>query len=110
MPPLPEAIILLLAPFAPCLSRRVWGHAQLLRLGALLTPGARTVAAALRVMELSGERYFTNDHRVLNRATWLALQASRMLLGLLVARLVPPGHPSADLGMGGHALVGRGHL
>jgi hypothetical protein len=51
------------------------------------------VAAALRVMGLSSERHFTNYHRVLNRATWSALQASRMLLGLLVARLVPPGAP-----------------
>jgi DDE superfamily endonuclease len=93
MPPLPEAIIRILAPFAPLFSRRVWCHAQSLLLGAILTPGARTVAAALRVMGLSGERHFTNYHRVLNRATWSALQAGRILLGLLVARLVPPGAP-----------------
>ena len=93
MPPLPEAIIRILAPFAPLFSRRVWCHAQSLLLGAILTPGARTVAAALRMMGLSGERHFTNYHRVLNRATWSALQASRILLGLLVARLVPPGAP-----------------
>src|SRR5215510_5680482 len=93
MPPLPEAIIRILAPFAPLFSRRVWGHAQALLLGAILTPGARTVTAALRVMGLSSERHFTNYHRVLNRATWSALQASRILLGLLVARMVPPGAP-----------------
>jgi DDE superfamily endonuclease len=93
MPPLPEAIIRILAPFAPLFSRRVWCHAQSLLLGAILTPGARTVAAALRRMGLSGERHFTNDHRVLNRATWSALQASRILLGLLATRLVPPGAP-----------------
>ena len=52
MPPLPVAIILLLAPFAPRFSRRVWGHAQSLLLGAILTPGARTVAAALRLFLL----------------------------------------------------------
>jgi hypothetical protein len=28
MPPLPEAIILVLAPFAPLFSDRVWGHAH----------------------------------------------------------------------------------
>jgi hypothetical protein len=44
-------------------------------------------------MGLAMEHRFTNYHRVLNRATWSALQASRMLLGLLVARLVPPGVP-----------------
>jgi DDE superfamily endonuclease len=93
MPPLPEAIILVLAPFAPLFSPRVWLHAQVLLLGAILTPGARTVTAALRVMGLAMERHFTNYHRVLNRATWSTRQASRILLGLLITFLVPPGAP-----------------
>jgi hypothetical protein len=91
MPPLPDAIILVLAPVAPLFSQRVWLHAQLLLLGAMLAPGTRTVTAALRAMGLSGERHVINDHRVLNRATWSAHQASRSLLGLLVTSLVPPG-------------------
>jgi hypothetical protein len=91
MPPLPEAIILVLAPFAPLFSRRVWRHAQLLLLGAILAPGARTVTAALRAMGLATERHFTNYHRVLNRATWSTRQGSRMLLGVLITWLVPPG-------------------
>jgi hypothetical protein len=65
MPPLPEAIILVLAPFAPLFSARVWLHAHVLLLGGILTPGPRTVAAALRVMGLARERHFTNYHRVL---------------------------------------------
>lgn len=77
MPHLPEEIILLLVPFAPLFSNRVWLHAQLLLLGAILAPGKRTVTAALRVMGLARERRFTNYHRVLNRATWLARHASR---------------------------------
>jgi hypothetical protein len=91
MLPLPEAIILVLAPFAPLFSDRVWLHAQVLLLGAMLAPGARTVTTALRVMGLAAERHFTNYHRVLNRATWSARQGSRMLLGLLITLLVPPG-------------------
>ena len=91
MPPLPEAIILVLSPFAPLFSRRVWRHAQLLLLGAILAPGARTVTAALRAMGLATERRFTNYHRVLNRATWSTRQGSRILLGVLVTFLVPPG-------------------
>jgi hypothetical protein len=91
MPPLPEAIILVLAPLAPLFSRRVWCHAQLLLLGAMLAPGARTVTAALRAMGLATERHFTNYHRVLNRATWSARQGSRLLLGVLITFLVPPG-------------------
>ena len=91
MPPLPEAIILVLAAFAPLFSQRVWGHAQVLLLGAILTPGPRTVTAALRVRGLAMERHFTNYHRVLNRATWSALRGSQILLGLLITCLVPAG-------------------
>jgi DDE superfamily endonuclease len=91
MPPLPETIILALASFAPLFSHRVWLHAQVLLVGAILAPGARTVTAALRAMGLAAERHFTNYHRVLNRATWSARQGSRMLLGLLLTLLVPPG-------------------
>src|ERR671937_2334052 len=91
MPHLPEAIIQVLAPFAPLVSDRVWLHAQVLLLGAMLVPGARSVTAALRVMGLATERRFTNYHRVLNRATWSARQGSRILLGLLITLLVPPG-------------------
>jgi hypothetical protein len=91
MLPLPEAIILVLAPFAPLFSQRVWVHAQVLLLGAILAPRARTVTAALRVMGLAREPRFTNYHRVLNRATWSARQGSRILLGLLISLLVPPG-------------------
>jgi hypothetical protein len=93
MPPLPEAILLVLASFAPLFSSRVWSHAPLLLLGAILTPGARTVTAALRAMGLATEHRCTNDHRVLNRAIWSARQGRRMRLGLLVALLVPPGVP-----------------
>jgi hypothetical protein len=91
MPPLPEAILLVLAPFAPLFSQRVWVHAQVLLLGAILAPGPRTVTAALRIMGLALERRCTHSHRVLNRATWSARQGSRMLLGLLLTVLVPQG-------------------
>jgi hypothetical protein len=60
MPPLPEALILVLAPFGPLFSDRVWRHAQILLLGAMLAPGARTVTTALRVMGLAAERRFPN--------------------------------------------------
>jgi hypothetical protein len=62
-------------------------------LGAILTPGPRTVTAALRVMGLAMERHFTNSHRVLNRATWSALRGSQILLGLLITCLAPAGAP-----------------
>lgn len=92
MSPLPVAIIPVLLPFAPLFTRPTWKHAQVLLLGTLLTQGPRTVAAALRVMGLSGERRFERYHRVLNRARWSGLRGSQILLGLLV-RIVPPGWP-----------------
>ena len=91
MPSLPPEMIGLLAPFAQLFSERVWLHAQVLVLGALLAPGQRTVSSCLRVMGLAWEAHFTNSHRVLNRATWAALQAGKILLGLVVQMLVPPG-------------------
>lgn len=93
MPPLPEAILPVLAQFAPLFSARVWPHAQLLLLGAILAPAARTVTTALRALGLATERRFTNYHRVLNRVTWSARQGSQTLLGLLITCLVPPGAP-----------------
>jgi hypothetical protein len=91
MPSLPPEMILVFAPFAQLFSDRVWRHAQVLVLGALLAPGQRTVSSCLRIMGLAWEEHFTNYHRVLNRATWSAGQASQILLGLLVRVLVPPG-------------------
>lgn len=91
MPSLPPEMILVFAPFAQLFSARVWRHAQVLVLGALLAPGQRTVSSCLRIMGLAWEEHFTNYHRVLNRATWSALQASQILRGLLVRVLVPPG-------------------
>lgn len=88
---LPQEMIVLLAPFAQLFSHRVWLHAQVLVVGAILSPDQRTVTAALRVMGLAGERRFTNYHRVLNRACWSSRQASKILLGLIVRVLVPPG-------------------
>ncbi len=43
MPPLPEAILLVLTPFAPLFSHRVWVHAQVLLLSAVLAPRTRTM-------------------------------------------------------------------
>ena len=91
IPPLPDAIILILAPCAPLVSERVWRQAQVWLLGAMLTLGPRTVTGALRVMGLALARHFTHDHRVLNRTTWSARQGRRILLGVLITLLVPPG-------------------
>jgi hypothetical protein len=88
---LPETMIRLLAPFAPLFSERVWEHVRLLLAGAILAPGKRTVASALRAVGLEDERRFCRYHRVLNRAVWSSREASRVLLGLLVEAFAPEG-------------------
>ncbi len=90
---LPGTIIQVLRPFEWAFSEQVWDYAKVLLVGAILTPGKRTVTAALRVMGLHAERQFQNYHRVLNRATWSSRAVSRILLRLLVAAFVPAGAP-----------------
>ena len=75
----------ILAAFARLFSKRTWQHAQILLFGAILAPGQRTVTAVLRIMGLSADKHFQNFHRVLNRAIWSSREASRVLLGVLVA-------------------------
>jgi DDE superfamily endonuclease len=88
---LPAQMLHLLNPFVPLFSRRVWPHVQVLLAGAVLTPGKRTVSAALRVMGLGQTEHFQRYHRVLNRAIWSGREASRVLLEVLVRTLVPNG-------------------
>src|SRR5215470_13781257 len=91
MPSVPVALMQLIVKFAPLFSKRVWAHAQVLVVGALLAPGKRTVTAVLRVMGLSQERQFQKYHRVLNRARWSSLAAARVLLEMVVQSFAPTG-------------------
>jgi hypothetical protein len=88
---LPPKMVQVLAPFAPLFSRRVFRHAQVLLIGAILAPGARTVSSALRAMGLDQEKRFHRYHRVLSRARFSSLKASRVLLGLLLEAFVGQG-------------------
>src|SRR3982751_2216045 len=88
---LPCGFAPLLLAFAPLFRARLWERAQLLLLGAILTPGQRTICSVLRVVGLNGETHFQNYHRVLNRACWSSRAASRILLGLLVQAFAPSG-------------------
>ena len=90
---LPKEIVRVLRVFEDVFSERVWDWVQVLVVGAMLTPGQRTVTAVLRVMGLSEERQYQNYHRVLNRACWSSRELSRRLLGLLVATFVPADAP-----------------
>ena len=88
MEALPREIVRVLRMFADVFSERTWDWAQVLVIGAILTPGQRTVASVLRVLGLSEERQFQTYHRVLNRACWSSREVSRRLLLALVAAFV----------------------
>jgi hypothetical protein len=90
---LPTVMIRVLSSFVPLFSRRVWPHVQVLLIGAILTPGKRTVSSALHAMGLSQEERFHRYHRVLSRARWSSREVSRALLGLLVEMFVAEGDP-----------------
>jgi hypothetical protein len=88
---LPIALSRAIGVFAPVFSRPVWPPVQVLRTGAVLAPGQRTVTAMLRMMGRSAAPDLQTDHRVLHRAVWAPLTARRLLLRLLVAGCIPRG-------------------
>jgi DDE superfamily endonuclease len=90
---LPRPIIKVLHPFRSLFRKPTWEHAQTLLVGAILTPGPRTVAAALRILGLAHEPHFQTYHRVLNRATWSSRSLSHLLLLLLLRAFVPDDAP-----------------
>jgi DDE superfamily endonuclease len=87
----PTDMVAFLSPFAPLFSRRVWRYVPLLVVGAILAPGRRMVSTVRRTVGLSQERTFQTYHRVLNRASWSSLKASRVLLHRLVVTFAPSG-------------------
>ena len=84
---LPDAILAVLVPFATLFTNPTWRKAQLLVVGAILTPGQRTVAAVLRVMGRSDDDNYARYHEVLNRAMWSSREVARVLLVLLLQHL-----------------------
>ena len=50
MPTLPAVIVTLLLPFEHLFDPRTWRKAQLLAMGAILSPGKRTVSSALNIL------------------------------------------------------------
>jgi len=87
----PDLLATWMAPFAGCFTRPTWANLLVLAAGAILSPGRRTVAAALSSVGLRGAAGFTNYHRVLNRSRWSGQAAARCLLKLLVAAFAPDG-------------------
>jgi hypothetical protein len=88
---LPAELMAFIVAFAPLFSKPVFEHVKLLLVGAILATGKRTVTACLRITGKGADKNFQTYHRVLNRAQWSAVEAARVLLGLLVATFAPTG-------------------
>jgi hypothetical protein len=71
MPHLPARFAVVILAFAPLFVHRSWQHARVLLVGAILTPGRRTVASLLRITGHSRERHFVNYHRQVPAGTEL---------------------------------------
>src|SRR5208283_2679707 len=89
----PARLVAWLLPFRATFTARTWQHVLVLVMGAILVPGRRTVASALRATGLSQLPQFTNYHRVLNRNRWSGRWLSRTLFGLLVSAFFPGEEP-----------------
>jgi DDE superfamily endonuclease len=80
---MPCEFIALMVACAPLFSKLP--HGQVLLVGALLSPGKRTVTQALRIMGKRQDPHVQNYHRVLNRAVWSSLAAGQIWLGLWIS-------------------------
>ena len=88
---LPIAFTSVIGVFAPVFSRPVWHHVTVRLTGAVLTPGKRTVTAMRQMMGRRAASDVQTSHRVLHRAVWSPLTASRLLLTCVVAVCIPSG-------------------
>ncbi len=89
MPTLPPEFLSTIIEFQPLFSNPVFQHVKLMLLGAILTPGKRTVASVLRIMGLSQAKNYHKYHRVLSRARWSPRKAAARLLRHLLDRFAP---------------------
>jgi len=81
-----------ISAFAPVfLTKKVFEHAKVLLLGALLSIGRRTVCSCLRSVGLEDEKRFHKYHWLLNLAEWSPRRAAGILLRMLVNSLCPDG-------------------
>ena len=91
--PLPPRFLSCLVGFADLFTRPTWPNVLLLLAGVILTPGRRTIAAALRILGLERDPKFCTFHRILNRAAWSSRAAASRLLLLLIASFLPATAP-----------------
>lgn len=93
MPTPSSGIIALLSHFAIAFTAPTFAHVLVLVYGAILAPGRRRVAVALRATGHADEQHFTSYYRVLNRAEGSPWVLSQILLGLIIQLCLSPEAP-----------------
>jgi hypothetical protein len=88
---LPPIVAVLMQPFQEFFTAPVWSHLLVSIAGMVLSPGKRTVSAALRVMGLGAAKDFARYHYVLNHARWSGRAVARKLLAMIVENFAPAG-------------------
>ena len=90
---LPKEFSKQISEFAPLFSKKVFEHAKVLLMGAILCVKARTVCSALRSTCLQDLKQFHKFHRVLSLSKWSSYKAAKVLLKMLLNRFIPKGQP-----------------
>lgn len=83
----------LISVFSSKFSNKIYRRAAFLILGAILTQGKRTVCSVLRTLGLSQTTRWDLYHRVLSRAKWSALECSKSLGHLILAKFFETEQP-----------------
>jgi len=87
----PPVLVSLMEAFRGFFTAPVWDHVLVLVAGMVLTPGKRTVSAALRIMGLSQAGDFALYHHVLSQARWDSRAIAGKLLTMILDRFLPEG-------------------
>src|SRR4029077_11622903 len=91
--PLPARFLSVLAGFADLFTRPTWPNVLVLLARVILTPGRRTVSAALRILGRERDPCFGTFHRILSRAAWSSRAAASRLLLLLISSFLTATDP-----------------
>lgn len=80
-----------LSPFRFWFTAPSWEHLLVLVMGAILSPGKRTVTACLRITGRAEVTNFAAYHQFLNHGRWDPRLLAARLLAIIVERFVPEG-------------------
>lgn len=86
---LPNAMITILATFAPLFSRPVFKNALELMVSHFLCTGRRTITNLVRRLGKHKDNRFTKYFYVIRKAKWSSFRSSKILFLLIIERLLP---------------------